>query len=329
MKLSVIIPVYKVEPYLERCVQSVLRQTFKDMEIIMVDDGSPDNSGKLADQLATLDERIRVIHQENQGLSGARNTGLRAAQGEYVVFLDSDDEWLVDDGLERIMRGSSENCDLIVFKHVERWPSGKTVRGADYDVEALSRFDNPQEIFAHLIDTKHFIVTAWHVIVRREFLLSNNIEFPIGLLAEDINWSLRVWQHIRSVVFHNLEFYCWDRREGSITTNLSIKMYTSYDKIFSYWEKECGRADCINREPIQRYMAGLWTSLGYKWHVLKRADRREGLRVLEVHKGLLDYATSSKAKRAAMLVKLMGVRGAVVVLGLYWRIRTIVKREVV
>ena len=92
MKVSVVIPVYNVRLYLERCVQSVLRQTYKDLEIILVDDGSKDDSGKLCDQLALSDQRIRVIHQENQGLSGARNTGIRQATGEYIIFLDSDDE---------------------------------------------------------------------------------------------------------------------------------------------------------------------------------------------------------------------------------------------
>ena len=94
MKVSVVIPVYNVKPYLERCVQSVLRQTFKDLEIIMVDDGSTDGSGELAESLKDWSPCIRVVHQENQGLSGARNTGIRHATGEYVVFLDSDDEWL-------------------------------------------------------------------------------------------------------------------------------------------------------------------------------------------------------------------------------------------
>ena len=329
MKLSVIIPVYKVEPYLERCVNSVLRQTFKDMEIIMVDDGSPDNSGKLAEQLATRDSRIKVIHQENQGLSGARNTGLRAAQGEYVIFLDSDDEWLLDDGIEKLFGSSPDGCEMIVFKHVELWPSGKVVPGKDYAVESLSSFRNPQEIFAHLVKIKHLTVTAWHVIVRRDFLIEHGIEFPVGLLAEDINWSLTIWQHLNTVVFHNIDLYCWNRREGSITTSLSIKMYQSYDKIFSHWEQECSKQDCKNRGSILTYMADLWTSLGYNYHKLINRERKEGLRILKAHKGFLDNATSNKARRAAKLVSMFGVKGAVILLGLYWRLRTIIKREVV
>ena len=89
--LSVIVPVYKVEPYLHRCIDSIRNQTYKNLQIILVDDGSPDNCGKICDEYAELDARIIVVHQKNRGLSGARNNGLRFAKGEYVTFVDSDE----------------------------------------------------------------------------------------------------------------------------------------------------------------------------------------------------------------------------------------------
>ena len=92
--VSIIIPVYKVEPYLDKCVQSVIAQTYKDLEIILVDDGSPDRCPQMCDEWAQKDKRIRVIHQKNCGLSGARNTGIREAKGEWLYFLDSDD-WII------------------------------------------------------------------------------------------------------------------------------------------------------------------------------------------------------------------------------------------
>lgn len=94
--LSVIVPVYKVEPYLHRCIDSIRNQTYKNLQIILVDDGSPDNCGKICDEYAELDARIIVVHQKNRGLSGARNMGLRYAKGEYVAFVDSDD-WISSD----------------------------------------------------------------------------------------------------------------------------------------------------------------------------------------------------------------------------------------
>ena len=102
-KISVIVPIYKVEKYLDRCVRSVLAQTFRDFELILVDDGSPDSCPQMCDDWAKKDSRIRVIHQNNQGLSAARNTGIRAASGEYINFIDSDD-WVADTLLSDLYR---------------------------------------------------------------------------------------------------------------------------------------------------------------------------------------------------------------------------------
>ena len=113
-KASVIVPVYKVEEYLEKCVQSILAQTERDFELILVDDGSTDGSGKLCDTLKERDGRIQVIHQENQGLGGARNTGIREARGDWLLLVDSDD-WIEPKILEKAMEaGLREEADLVM-----------------------------------------------------------------------------------------------------------------------------------------------------------------------------------------------------------------------
>ena len=111
---SVIVPVYNVEPYLKRCLDSILCQTFSDFELILVDDGSTDRSGEICDAYAEQNERIRVIHQENKGLSAARNTGLDHAQGTFVYFVDSDD-YLRENLLERVFESFGEDTDLVTF----------------------------------------------------------------------------------------------------------------------------------------------------------------------------------------------------------------------
>ena len=103
MKISFILPVYNVEAYLRECVDSLTCQTFKDFEIILVDDGSPDGCPALCDQLATEDNRIKVLHKPNGGLSDARNAGLKVASGDYVIFVDSDDKWIGENSLEKLI----------------------------------------------------------------------------------------------------------------------------------------------------------------------------------------------------------------------------------
>lgn len=325
MKLSVVIPVYKVEPYLERCVHSVFRQTFRDMEIIMVDDGSPDNSGALADRLAAEDARARVIHQENQGLSGARNTGLRAAQGDYVVFLDSDDEWALEDGMEKLLQ--HEGADLIIFKAIHFWKD-HTKKASDYDIDYLSSLPDPQAIFTHLILTRQFQVSACKLMVRRKLLIDNDLYFIPKLINEDIPWSFRLWQLARKVAFTNLDFYGNHHRAGSITQSIDIRSYQSYDKMFTYWKEQC-KEGCVNAEAIGVYLANLWVSCGYHYYQLPKGEKSSALQIMKQHKDLLKYAYSSKAKMTKKLVAVLGVRITTYILSLYKKVRLNVNRNVV
>lgn len=325
MKLSVVIPVYKVEPYLERCVQSVYRQSFRDMEIIMVDDGSPDNSGKLADQLAAQDVRARVIHQENQGLSGARNTGLRAAQGDYVVFLDSDDEWALEDGIEKLLQ--HDGADLIIFKAVHIWKDHQECT-PDFDVDYIKGLPDAQTVFSHLILTKQFQVSACKLLVRRQMLIEHDIFFPMGYINEDVDWSFRLWQHARKVAVTNMDFYGNHHRAGSITQTTDIRSHQSYDKIFTYWKEECNRG-CVNADAIRVYMANLWVSGGYFYYQLSKKEKPIALQILRKHKDLLDYSDTKKIRGVRFLVRAIGLRNAVVLLGCYKKLRLITSKNVV
>ena len=328
MKLSTIIPIYNVKPYLERCVQSVLQQTFKDMEIILVDDGSTDGSDVLADQLATLDPRIRVIHQENHGLSVARNVGLHAASGEYVVFLDSDDEWLLPNGLATMLQESSPGCDLIVFKRVDFWKEGRRDDCVDYDLHTIAELTDVATVFAYLVRTQRLQISACFLMTRRQILMDNNIFFPVGYADEDISWNLHLWQFVRTFSFHNLPFYGYYHRADSLTTTYSIHIYHSNDRILTNWKTQCSNG-CINSAAILSFLANIWVSLGYRVHLLDDADKPEAIDILKRHKDLLKYSTSPKTRRTSLLVKVLGVKHTTFVLGLYWHLRTAITGDVV
>lgn len=327
MKVSVVIPVYNVKPYLERCVRSVMQQTFKDLEIILVDDGSTDGSGQLCDKIAVEDKRIQVIHQENQGLSAARNRGIRQATGKYIVFMDSDDVWLIEDGLSKLLHTDHSVEDLIIFKNVHIWKNERYDYTKDYDLEHLSRFSNAQATFAFLVKSQQFRMSACFLLVRRQLLIDHEIYFPVGLISEDIPWSIHLWQHVSSVSFHNLDFYGYYHRADSLSTVASIRVYDSYDKIFSYWKEQCDK-DCINKEAIRSYLADMWVNRGYNYLSLKDIDRPKALQILNRHVDLLKYATAPKAKRTAWMVKFVGIKCTVTILGIYWYLRTITKKHV-
>ncbi len=322
MKISVIIPVYNVKPYLERCVNSVLRQTYKDLEIILVDDGSTDGSGELCDTIANSDYRIHVIHQKNQGLSGARNTGIKKSTGEYIAFLDSDDEWLLYDGLEKLPL--KEKSDAIIFKRVDIWDKKQRNASTDYDIEKISKMSNIQTIFSYLVAKQKLQISACFLLVRRQTLLNHDIFFPIGLLSEDIFWSMHLWQHLKTVSFTNLNFYGYYHREASITTTDSIRTYHSYDQIFTYWEAQC-KIGCKNAEAIRAYMANMWISRGYAYYNLLDKDKVEALHILKKHTIFLNYGNSPKSKRVRRMVQFLGVKPTAIVLGWYWQLRGYIK----
>jgi len=322
MKVSVVIPVYDVKAYLRRCVDSVLRQTYQDIEIIIVDDGSTDGSGELCDELASTDNRIIVIHQENQGLSGARNTGILCATGEYIIFLDSDDAWLLDNGLEQLIQRDNIGSDLIVFKNIDFWEKNRSTRSNDYDVVLLNQFPNAQTVFSYLVRTQALRISACFVLARRRILIDNNLFFHPGIISEDLTWSLQLWQYAKTVTINNLDFYGYYHRNNSITTTTSntICAYHSYNIIFKYWKNQC-KMGCVNAEAIGIFLADMWVSRGYNYQKLPNKDKAEALQILCRNTDFLDYAETPKARRAKWIVKHCGIRFAVNVLSWYWRLR--------
>ena len=204
IKVSVIVPIYKVEKYLHRCVNSISTQTYKNLEIILVDDGSPDNCPAICDEYAASDARIKVIHKENGGLSDARNFGMDAATGKYILFVDSDD-WIENNTVEKLVDIiEREQVDFVRFNSV--WdgrteiPDGtpcisEPSRQLDlglYDKEKIKR-----EIYPRLLITHDLflgpVLSAWSSFYSREFIESNNLRFdkPVKY-SEDSIFSARV-----------------------------------------------------------------------------------------------------------------------------------------
>lgn len=187
--ISIVIPIYKVEPYLRRCLDSVLAQTYADLEIILVDDGSPDGCGAICDEYAARDSRIKVIHQENRGLSGARNAGLNIATGEYVAFLDSDD--YVDATMyEKLLKVLVENeadiaeCGYRWVKPNVTYDRENTGKVDVYtNLEALEKLYFGDQMFGGIS------IVVWNKLYRAELL--DGMQFAQGLNNEDVDFTPR------------------------------------------------------------------------------------------------------------------------------------------
>lgn len=223
--VSIIVPVYKVEKYLERCVQSILRQTLSDIEVILVDDGSPDNCGQMCDELANKDNRIVVVHKKNGGLSSARNAGLQVANGEYIGFVDSDDavtplmyEKLYDIGVKH-------HCDVVMCDYRRILLDGTDyvkslqIPAGLYSKEKIKTIIFPSLIMGSNLDYGP-LLSVWHCLYSKQFLKSNNLLFDEEVRwSEDNIFSAFVGYYANSFYYLKGEaLYDYYQNEGTITT---------------------------------------------------------------------------------------------------------------
>lgn len=210
-QFSFVIPIYKVEQYLDRCMQSVLEQTYSNIEVILVDDGSPDRCPQMCDAYAAQDNRIKVIHKKNGGLSDARNAGIRAATGKYIILLDSDD-YVEKDTCEKLMAFVQYGCDMIVADGRCEGGQFQLTHPVETDICSGKAF------LKAAMQNYEISMTAWLYIYRREFLLENELEFKVGILHEDEQFTPRAFLAAASVVNSHICFYRYVIRENSITT---------------------------------------------------------------------------------------------------------------
>lgn len=235
--ISVIVPVYKVENYLNRCIDSILNQTYRNLEVILVDDGSPDNCPSICEEYAKKDNRIKVIHQENGGLSSARNTGLTVASGELITFVDSDD-WVANDMYQILYDTmTSQDADIVECNYfaVNEKTSEKSV-----PVKENLIYYNDDGLKALFLD-KNIKSYVWNKLYKRNTI--GDTTFPVGRSYEDTYTTYKFFSKAKKIVSINQPLYFYNIRSGSISRNFSPDLflgifqqyvdYSSYSKDFN------------------------------------------------------------------------------------------------
>lgn len=256
-KVSIIVPIYNVEKYLDRCMNSLINQTLKDIEIIMVDDGSPDNCPKMCDEWAKKDSRIKVVHKKNGGLGYARNSGLDVATGEYVAFVDSDDyidlkmyEILYDNATksnaDAVFCGFKKEVHKRKFVDVRECESYKEFRGAD--VQQLI----PDFIAAPPYSSKEYVyeMSVWHSIYRNSVIKDNNIKFVSerDYSSEDLPFQLDFLKKANIILFipDILYNYCWN--ESSLTKRINEEKFY---KIVALYNLLCKKSKLYDEKGLR------------------------------------------------------------------------------
>ena len=250
--ISIIIPVYKVEKYLEKCIQSVINQTYENLQIILVDDGSPDNCGKICDEYAKKDHRIEVIHKSNGGLSDARNKGLEMAKGEYIGFVDSDDYIEADmyEVLYNLLKQYNADVSICNFYTVSQ---GKiSIKNADNGINEYNRIEILKEI---LLD-KNIQSYAWNKLYKKE--LFDEIKYPIGKKYEDIGTTFYLLEKCNKVVVTGKSEYYYINRQDSIVNNVTESTITDYIELimqrYDYIEENIKELSSYNKDYLKRIL---------------------------------------------------------------------------
>lgn len=231
VNISVIVPVYNAELYLHRCIDSILKQTYQEFEVILIDDGSKDDSGAICDEYANKDARVHVIHKENGGVSAARNTGIQEARGSYISFVDSDD-YLLEDMFEKLIFCAEQCRSDIVLCEYNILRGNGVVESVKLDFH--NSYENEQEIreeflFSYYKEYRAGIYCLWNKLFKKSIIINYEIGFDTCLRRGEDAWF--VFQYLRyckRVDFIAKPYYCYYQNEESI-------MHKTYDDQYEKW----------------------------------------------------------------------------------------------
>lgn len=309
MLLSLIIPIYNVEQYLTACINSILKQKIKDYEIILVDDGSKDNSGDICDKYANYYKNITVIHKANGGLSEARNAGIKIAQGNYLLFIDADD-YIGENSLSQIvedLKRQNKTIDIMFLEANKVFPDGKFIPlGDGYLIDKING-KNKIDVLQHLSRLNKFPGSACTKLVRREFIINNKLFFENNLLSEDIDWTIRILINASTFAYSSVDYYYYrQNREGSITNTASLKNVKDLLYIINKWANKDLHLEY--QKYINSFMAYEYMIVLYNYGGLSINEQLSVENNLLKNKWLLKCGNCKKVRIIKILTDVFGVK---------------------
>lgn len=325
MKFSVIIPVYNAYAYLPKCVHSVLKQDYKNFEVLLVDDGSTDNSPLLCDEFAQKDGRVKVIHKKNGGTSDARNSGLRASTGDYVMFMDNDDFWDDEKALYEIAQQLEEtNADVLIF------PT-KLFHEDTGTIEAPKALPNRSEIcntsntetaeqLAVLIHNRLLIRAVWSKVIRRTLIIENDLFFEKGLRNEDTDWTARLLLCAKNYDVYLNPFYVYRKGHSSAQTSKGLKYKEVHDltvvleRSITAFEKT---TDASLRKVLLSYLAYPYAVWMAQIRLVDKSKIKEDIKLLKSYAYLLNYNLDPDVAVVSKVYRLLGFQLTSFLLKLY------------
>lgn len=273
--ISVIVPVYNVESYLRKCLDSILAQTYRDLEILVIDDGSTDGSGAICDEYAGKDDRIKVFHTENKGLSAARNYALDRSHGDYIAFIDSDD-WFEVTALQSFLTNAQETAaDIVACQFYQEYVD-KTVKPNGFDTEFVAQGD---EVLKAMVVDHKLTEDVWNKFYRASLFYF--IRYPEGMIFEDKATTYKLLQKAEKLAYTPAPLIHYRNREGSLSNVHSMK------SLIDYWVVYRERFDMLSPISEQYYNTALSETVGaisrmWRWYAgCTSKEKREARKILD------------------------------------------------
>ena len=323
-QISIIIPVYNSEKYLDRCIKSITKQSYEAFEIILVDDGSKDSSPAICDKWKEMDERVRVIHKKNGGTSSARNVGLDAVKGKYVTFMDNDDYWDASDCLSRVMACLDETkADVLLHDCKLYWiDDGKITESPNKCCREKVAFKPAKEALEHIIANNGMNRCVWAKIMKTSLINDNNIRFPEGMRNEDSDFVGKILLVARSYDWFEDSFYVYCKgHEGAQTTQkMSVSMIRDLEKIcIEFIEKVNATVEDKGfKKVLLSYIAYLYSVwMGQSTMVDDKESIKEDTKRMKQYSYVLENNIDPSVKKVLLVYKVLGFSITSKLLGIY------------
>lgn len=333
--LSLIIPVYNADKYLEACFDSIKCQTFQDYEVIIVDDGSTDKSPLICDQYSVEDARVQVFHVENGGPSRARNIGFKKASGQYIYCIDNDDYFTDKEYFSKIHQLLLKNPVDVLQTGATYYRENEKCVSVRVEYRNVPKVDieKPYDTIFWLVSHRLYETSCWSKVIRREFLVGNDYYFNQNLLVEDLDWNMRFLQNIRSYNILKCSSYIHVFRAGSITSSKGERSYKScLDQIATIetWGRyyESYKKNDLLRLSVLSFLGYQYFITLAKCATLTKEYKKEVEAKLKEIEFITEYAIERKQKYLRSLYKILGFKLTMTFLELYYtKLRWLFKKR--
>lgn len=324
MFFSIIVPIHNSEKYLRQCIDSILAQTCRDFEVILVNDGSKDDSPIICDQYCAEDTRFQVIHhKQGKGAASARNAGTSRASGKYVIYIDSDD--YIEDTmfLADIKEQAEKGYDVICYKFRKYYEDTNEMTACTFSMPAPMEGETIGGYVNRLVQYDAFYCAPWTKAIRKEILVDGGIRFKEGLLSEDQEWYYHVLIGANSIIGIDKSYIIYRQHKSSTSVSWTMKNLTDTISIITFWKKEIEKIDLPDdyKNAILNSIAKLYCNLLIGYTRYSNTDKKSEHNNLKKLAGLMDYHTNPRVDTFYRVYKVGGFTALMMVLKIICKLR--------